>query len=261
MPHEIGFLGTGTITAAIATGLNSVESESRSLIVSPRNAAVAAELARRLPNLCVAESNQQVIDESEVVMLAVRPQVAAEVLSQLRFRADQRVISLISGYSLAKLSELLSPARQITRAVPLPSTAQRRSPTAIYPRDPVTREIFAFLGAASEVDTEIEFDAFCTATATMAAYFGFVDCVASWLHRNGIPAEQARDYMARIYAGLSDTTLRFPERSFQALAAEHSTPGGINAQVLAELTRNGVFDTFGHALDAVMRRVTGAAAK
>jgi pyrroline-5-carboxylate reductase len=256
---KLGFLGTGTISSAMVTGLSSFDGERHTIRLSPRNATVAAELANRFPRALVASSNQEVLDESEVVVVAVRPQVAQGVLSELRFRADHTVISLVSGFSLGRLAGLVAPAVTIARAVPLPSTAQRRSPTAIYPDDPVTVELFALLGAAFAVDTEIEFDALCTATATMASYFAFADGVASWLTRHGVPEAKAREYIGQIFSGLAAMAVESPGRSFSTLATDHATRGGTNEQVLAHLADRAVFEALSEALDAIMRRVTAPA--
>jgi len=255
---NIGFLGTGTITAAMVTGLNASERGEDAIRLSPRNAAVAADLAARCPEVTIATSNQQVLDESDVVMIAVRPQIARDVLSAVRFRGDHHVISLVSGFPVRKLSELVAPATQIARAVPLPSMAKRRSPTAIYPRDAIAVELFGAVGAAFEVDSESEFDALCVATATMASYFAFADTVASWLTRHGIAQTQARDYVTQIFSGLTDTARDARERDFQTLAGEHATKGGTNEQVLASLNQHAVFEHFSDALDAILRRVTAA---
>jgi pyrroline-5-carboxylate reductase len=175
---------------------------------------------------------------------------------ELRFRPEQHIISLVSGYPVGKLADLVAPATKITRAVPLPAAAQRLSPTAIYPGDPVAAELFAALGTVLEVGSEYEFDVMCTVTATMAPYFAFSDCIASWLVRHGIPETKARDYVAHLFNGLADTTLRSPDRSFQELAADHATRGGINEQVLQHLTGQGVFEAYSAALDAILVRVT-----
>ena len=257
---KLGFLGTGAITSAMVTGLNAESGALHRIHVSPRNAAVAEELAGRYPQISVASSNQDVVDECEVVVIAVRPQIAPTVLSELRFRADHNVISLVSGLSVRKLAGLVAPATRITRAVPLPSTAKRRCPTAFYPPDAVAAELFGSLGTAFATDTETEFDAFCTATATMAAYFAFADTVSSWLSRNGIAEAKAHDYTAQILCGLALTSVERSALSFQSLAAEHATRGGINQQVLTHLMEHGVFETFSEALDGVMRRVTAASA-
>ena len=253
---SLGFLGTGAITSAMVTGLNSPAPAGYEIVVSPRNSAVAADLAKQFSTVSVETCNQKVVDYAETVIIAVRPQIAEAVLTEIRFRPDHNIISLVSGYSVERLARLVAPATRITRAVPLPSAARRRSPTGIYPKDPDAIELFTVLGTAIAVDTERDFDALCTVTATMATYFAFADGAASWLMRNGIPPEQAREYMARIYAGLSDTTLERPERSFQELAADHATRGGINEQVVTALKAHGTFDKFSEALDGVMRRVT-----
>jgi pyrroline-5-carboxylate reductase len=252
---KIGFLGTGTITSAMVTGLNAANRRD-AIRLSPRNAIVAAELAASFPEVTIAASNQQVLDESDVVVIAVRPQIAREVLSELRFRGDHHVISLVSGFPVRRLSELVAPATRITRAVPLPAMAKRRSPTAIFPPDPIAVELFGAVGAAFEVASESEFDALCVATATMASYFAFADTAAAWLARHGIAQLQARDYVTQIFSGLTDTAREAPERDFQTLAREHATKGGTNEQVLASLNQHGVFEHFSDALDAILRRVT-----
>ena len=179
----LGFLGTGTITSAMVTGL---ERSGDAIVLSPRNAAIAADLAHRFSRVSVAGSNQEVLDRSDTVVVAVRPQIVQEVLSALRFRPDHAVISLVSGLPVRRISALIAPASRIARAVPLPAAAKRRSPTAIYPDDPETVALFGLLGAAFAVETEDRFDALCTATATMATYFAFAGASSSWLslHRH-----------------------------------------------------------------------------
>lgn len=254
---KLGFLGTGTITSAMIAGLHAAGGR-HSILVSPRNPAVAAGLARQFKEVSVAGSNQDVVDGCDTVMVAVRPQIAQEVVRELHFRADQHVISVVSGYSIRKLGGLVAPATRICRAVPLPLAERRESPTGIYPRDPIATALFSEIGAAFEVDSETQFDALCVATATMASYFAFADCVTSWLARHEIPAQQARDYMANVFAGLADTALRAPERSFETLAVEHATRGGTNEQIRNHITRDGAFQSLTEALDGVMVRVTAA---
>src|SRR5919109_1355759 len=167
---RLGFVGTGAITSAIVTGLNAAGAGRDTILVSPRNAGVAAALAAKFSNITVAASNQAVLDVSDVVMLAVRPQVAAEVLSHIRFRPDHHVISLMGIVPLKKVAALVSPAAQVTRTIPLPLVADRRGPTVIYPPDPVAAQIFDRLGTTIEAASLDQLDAFSATTATMAPY-------------------------------------------------------------------------------------------
>lgn len=255
---RLGFIGTGAITSAIVTGLNAAGGGD-TILVSPRNAETAAALAAKFPSVTVAASNQAVLDGSDVVMLAVRPQVVDEVLTGLRFRSDHRVISLMAITPLHKVAALVAPATRITRAVPIPIVADRRGPTPIYPPDPVAAEIFNRLGTAIEATSADQFSAYSAATATMAPYFTMAEEIASWLTRHGVPAGDARRFVATAFQGLGNIAVATPEHSLAALAGEFATRGGINEQVVALMKERGAFDALSAGLDAVLERMKAAA--
>ena len=260
MSATLGFLGTGTIASAMVTGLRAAGEDTPAILLSPRNASAAAALAARFENVSVAASNQEVVDQAETIVVAVRPQIARDVLAALRFPARANVVSLVSGLPVRRLAELTAPATRISRAVPLPSAARRMSPTPVFPRDPEVVDLFARLGSAIAVEEEARFDALCVITATMAAYFTFAGTSAEWLTRQGVNPEQARDYVAQIHKGLALTAADSPSVSFADLAADHATRGGTNEQVVGYLKQHGVFARLDEALDAILRRVTGSAA-
>ena len=252
---QLGFIGTGEIASSIVTGLCSFGATSHSIRLSPRNAAVARELSNRFKGIYVASSNQEVLDHSDTLVIAVRPSGARGVLSELRFGANHQIISLVSGLSLLSLSRLVPPATRIARAVPLPSTARRLSPTAICPAEAAALNLFAELGTVFAVETEREFDAICATTATIASYFAFVERIASWLVQQRIPESKARDYIGRLFFGLTTTAVEAPERSFQSFAANHATAGGINEQFLKHLVERGLLTSVSGGLDEVLRRI------
>lgn len=251
----LGFLGTGEISSAMVTGLCATGAGTPSIRVSPRNHQVAATLAGRFPGVSIASSNQDVLDKSDTVVIAVRPSVARAVLSELHFRPDHRVISLVSGLAWETVSGLVAPATQVTRAVPLPSTAKRIGPTAIYPPDGFVEDFFASIGTVYAVATEAEFDAICAATGTIASFYAFMDAIASWLSRNGIPEVRARDYVARMFQGETSAACEPPQRNFQSLANAHATAGGINEQFLRYLSECGLLTSVPEGLDLILHRI------
>jgi pyrroline-5-carboxylate reductase len=256
---RLGFIGTGAITSAIVTGLNAAGISNDAILVSPRNAETAAALAAKFPNVTVAASNQAVLDGSDVVMLAVRPQVADEVLSQLRFRTDHRVISLMAITPLEQVRAMVAPAHTVTRAVPLPLVADCCGPTPIFPPDQVAAGIFNRLGTAIEATSADQFIAFSTSTATMAPYFTFAEEIAAWLVRHNVPAADARRYVGTVFQGLGNIAATTQEHSLAALAGEFATRGGINEQVVAHMKARGAFDALSEGLDAVLERMKAAA--
>jgi pyrroline-5-carboxylate reductase len=154
---------------------------------------------------------------------------------------------------------MVAPAAKVTRAVPLPLVADRRGPTVIYPPDPVAAALFDRLGTAIAAASADQFSAFSAATATMAPYFAFADEIASWLTRHGVPAADARRYVATIFQGLGNIAVATPEHSLVALSGEFATRGGTNEQVMAHLKEHGALDALSDALDAVLQRMKEAA--
>ncbi len=250
----LGFIGTGEITSAMVTGLSSSDAH-YSIRLSPRNRAISTDLAHCFSNVSVAASNQDVLESCEAVVIAVRPLIVRGVLSELRFRSDHRVISLVSGLSLQSVSQLVAPATRVNRAVPLPSTAKRIGPTAIYPSDPFVNDLFAAVGTVFEIESEDKFEAICATTATMAFTYTFFDGIASWLIRNNIPEAEARDYVARMFYGLASTAVDAEDQSFESLAKQHTTAGGINEQFLKHMVERGLLANISGGLDAILQRI------
>ena len=253
---KLGFIGTGALASAIVTGLKSVADNDVPVHLSPRNEAIAADLASRFPDVRVAADNQAVLDACDTIMLAVRPQIAHDVLSGLRFRPDHRIISLIATLSREKIAALVSPAERVTKALPMPMVAQRQGPTIIYPPDPDVVAFFGRLGKAIAVADVGEFDALSVATATFATYFKYLDTLHGWLQGHGVADPTARDYVAALFKALAHAPEAAPDADFMHLAQEYATRGGINEQVLRELTDRKLFETFAESLDGVHRRIT-----
>jgi pyrroline-5-carboxylate reductase len=258
-PLGIGFIGTGAITSAIVNGLSAVSRDRHSILLSPRNALVSSGLASKYEHVRVALDNQTVLNESDVVFLAMRPQVAPQILSKLSFRPDHHVVSLVATLSLEQVSVLVAPAARVTRAVPLPSVALRQGPTAIYPPDPLVSDLFGELGLAINVASRAEFDALCVATAVIASYFDFADTVTGWLVRHGVNQAEARGYIARMLLGLATASVASPQEPFASLSNEHATSGGLNEQFNAYLRGQRVCAILDEGLDAVLRRIEHAA--
>ncbi len=254
MNMKLGFIGTGALTSAIVTGLKSSADDSVPIVLSPRNREISIELASRYQDVRVALDNQAVLDECDTVMLAVRPQVAHDVLTELRFRRDHHVVSLIATWSREDVAALTGPAGRVTKALPIPMSAHRQGATLIYPPDPRTAAWFGALGKVIALDDAAEFDALSVVTATFAAHFKYLDTIHHWLQDHGVAEAKARDYIATLFKALANAPDTAPNADFMHLAKDYATRGGTNEQVLHALMARNVFDAFAESLDGVHRR-------
>ncbi|MCT8268817.1 NAD(P)-binding domain-containing protein [Afifella sp. JA880] len=250
-----GIIGVGAIAEAIVEGLCSVDVGAPAIVLSPRNAEIAADLEQRYASVTVAEDNQAVIDRSSVVILAVRPQDAAVALKDLVFPKERPVISLLARTPLAQLSSLVAPATKIARAIPLPPVRTRSGITPVFPAGGEAKTLFDRLGSAVELPSEESFEAFATASATVAAHFAYLDTIAGWLTAQNVPQKAASQYMAAVFAGVAGS-LHEDKPDFERLAKDHATPGGINEAFLTALTSAGVFDKVKDGLETLAAKTS-----
>lgn len=108
---KYGFIGIGTLAEAIIDGLIGTKLSVDSVIVSPRNAQVSARLAARHGVVTIASHNQAVVDNSDMVFIAVRPQVVESVLTSLKFPKGQHVVSLVAATSTQNFDRGSGPIR------------------------------------------------------------------------------------------------------------------------------------------------------
>lgn len=247
-----GFIGTGSIAAAIVCGLCEDVAQPPTLLLSPRNAATAADLAARFAVVTVCPDNQAVLDAADVVILCLRPQDAA-ALAGLTFRSDLVVVSAMAGVALEALATLVAPAREIARVIPLPSVSRRQGITAVYPPHAAALTLFDRIGRAVPISDVAAFESFSVSTATIAAHCAYMATISRWLASRGIDRETASDYVASMFAGLAP--LLHAGCDLDSLSREHTTPGGLNELFLEHLTESGMPDAIERGLNRVLRKI------
>ncbi len=89
-------IGVGAIAAAIVSGFCEDVAQPPTVILPPRNTAIAADLAARYATVTVCPDNQAVLNAADVVILCLRPQDAA-ALAGLTFRSDLVIVSAMAG--------------------------------------------------------------------------------------------------------------------------------------------------------------------
>jgi len=255
--QSIGFVGTGAITEAMVRGLLLEPACVSQIVISPRNAEVAARLDREFSAVRIAADNQAVVDGSDVVVLAIRPQIAKDVIESLRFREGQTVISVVAATERASLLDWIGADVHLVQAIPLPFVAERQGVTAIFPPDPLAARLFDRLGRAVPCDSRKEYDLLAAGSALMSTYFGILESASIWLSENGLQKDKARAYLAPLFESLARRANASDAENFATLGDEFATKGGLNEQVLADFDRHGGRAALHRALDGVFARIEG----
>ena len=259
MHHTLGIIGTGAIAEAVVTGLCTSSQPPQRILLSPRNTNRAQNLAGRFSQVAIGADNQAVLDSSDWVVLAVRPQVVGPVMQELRFQSGHRILSFMAGISIEQLKVLVKPASNIVRMNPLPAIARHEGPILMSPPSGEIAHLFQGLGSLIQLEREDQLETFCAVTGLMAPYFGLLDQCTNWLASKGIDESQAFDFVGALYRCLGQTPQDSTEYDFGKVAQEHATPQGFNEHALRELKRIGWFDDVSDVLDLLNRRLEGKA--
>lgn len=252
MTGRIGFLGSGHLAGYILEGLRRKAPDLPVILAD-----VDRERAQRLAGQWraeVAEDNQALVDQADLVILAVRPPDAVPVCRALAFRPGQVLASAAAGVGLELLGPAVAPARAV-RVMPLTSSSLNLSPTLLFPDDPAVREAFALVGQVHPLPDEAAF----TAATVIAAFYGWVYALAdetvAWTVRQGVPEGTARDLVLGTIRSTVAMSLANGDLSLQELLARLATPGGITQFGLGVLRERHGLDAWVAALDAVHDRV------
>jgi pyrroline-5-carboxylate reductase len=251
---QIGFIGVGKITNAIVEGLCTSSIENTQLYLSPRNEDNARHLAAKYEQVKRLESNQQVIDQSDIIFIAVRPAAAMEILQPLVFREKQIIVSLIPLLKKAELLKAVAPATQVVRAVPTPTVMQHTGPVILFDSNDMVTQLFRHIGQPVEVTDEKQLHALWTLTGLITPFYDLLHELSSWTIANGVDATTANQYIAGLFQALSFAAQQSNPINFKDLAQHAETPNGMNEQAGKEIREKGAHEAWRIASDNLLRR-------
>lgn len=246
---EIGFVGTGTISAAVVHGLQLLR-PAPMIVVSPRSEGTSRNLEARYPNVRRASSNAEAA-VSEIVVLGMRPTQVEEALAGIAFRPEQLVVSLVAGLSLADVQSL-APLSRVDRAVPMPGIARADGPITVFPGQPEVVALLEPLGDLIVAPSEASLN-MGGVTGFMSSYFELQGSLIKRAAAAGIADVDARKYVVSLLSMLAATARGTPADHFGDLVTEHQTKGGLNERVRATLLESGWFEAPGEAFAAIAK--------
>ena len=150
---KIGFIGTGKITSSIIYGIFKSKLKITKIYISSRNKTISKKLSKKFKSVIVINNNQEIIDNSSLIFLAVTPSVGLKILNTLKFTSNKKIISFIATISLTNLKKLTK-NKNIIKAIPLPPIEIKKGPIVICPPNKVAKSFFSHLGSVIEVKSE-----------------------------------------------------------------------------------------------------------
>lgn len=248
---RIGILGTGTITSAVVKG---IAGDGHTITVSNRNATRARELAALFDTVSVAE-NQAVVDESELILIGLMPDVARQVLPGLRFRKDQQIASLMADVSLNEIATLTTPAQALAILIPFPAIAVGGSPVLVCPKSKVLAEVFGRNNHVFTLPDQAALRSFMAVQALLSPVAKLLEDAATWTALRTGDKDEAERFL-RILIGGAICAQPFEQPgALLALLNDLNTKGGLNAELREYFAENGANDVLRRGLDRLEQRL------
>ena len=250
---KIAFLGSGHITSSVVEGIFKSKLKIKKIYISPRNRLIAKKLSRKFKKITISKNNQQLINMSNWVFLAITPKVGHKIIKLLDFKPNQKIISFISTINIKQLKKYTK-CKNITRVIPMPFIGIKKGPIVICPSDKKAKKFFDKLGNTMEIKNENTSKNFWTASSFMAPFYQVMATMGDWLVKRGVKRNFAEDYLREFFVALSLDTKNKNKLSLKQLVRESQTPGGINAQALKELKKKKFYKIQQKVLNSVFKR-------
>ncbi|MGZ6269807.1 MAG: pyrroline-5-carboxylate reductase, partial [Candidatus Limnocylindrales bacterium] len=211
----------------------------------------------------VVASNGEAVQDADVVLLAVKPQMLRRVGRELGpcLRPEQLVLSIVAGATTAALTGLLGGHRRIVRSMPNTPARIGRGMTVWYATPETTAEqrtqasaLLRALGAELEVDDE-RFVTMATAVSGTGPTYVFLvmEALIDAAVHLGFPRHVAHDLVIETLEG---STLFAKSSGMHPAELRNmvTSPGGTSAAALHELESGRLRTVLSEAVWAAYRR-------
>lgn len=237
----LAFIGAGNMGGAILRGLIRQGYPASSIIATGRDLERLQELAATT-GVRVTDNNVEAIEQADVVILGVKPQMmkaVCEPLAEVVQRRQPLLISIAAGLQVESLESWLGGSLPLVRSMPNTPSLVGAGIAGLYANSRVTAEqkswvetISKAVGQAVWVDSEQQLDAVTAISGSGPAYyFLFTEALAQAGEQLGLTPELALQLARQTAAGagrMLETTDDLPAE----LRRKVTSPGGTTEQAI-----------------------------
>ncbi len=260
--RKLGFIGAGNMATALIKGL--IESRTytpENLLAADCSEAAIKQISGEFGVECTL-FNPDILSESDVVVLSVKPQVVQEVMADIRgsLRNDHLVLSIAAGIPLKMIQDIIKKDIPLIRVMPnTPAlvlhgvSALAAGPSATSAHMETAKEIFGAVGDTVEV-TEEMMDAVTAVSGSGPGYvFYMMECMVDAAVAMGLERNMAIRMVIQTFLG-AGYLAKISDYSLSQLREKVTSPGGTTEAGLEVMNRKGIKDVIERAVDAACRR-------
>lgn len=259
---SLAFLGAGAMGEALMRGLIAAEVYAPGDIVAYDADPARAQSVAQTLGVRAVISPQELVEGTEVLVVAVKPQVLSSALQPLREKVGkaQTVISIAAGVSTARIEDCFASQVPVVRVMPNTPALIGAAASAIClgqfageAHRALAHRIFDAVGLAVDVEEKL-LDAVTGLSGSGPAYvYVFIEALSDAGVRAGLPREVATRLAAQTVLGSARMVLETGTHP-GALKDMVTSPGGTTIAGLHALEQNAFRGAIIDAVQAATQR-------
>ena len=258
MNKKIGFIGCGNMAKAMITSIIKAELVGSESVSASDGYQPSLDDAKTRLGINTTMDNKEVVKSSDVIFLAVKPNIYDAVMQEIAPLVDGKlIVSIAPGKTLAYLENGLGKNTKILRTMPNTPAMVGEGVTAICPNNNVTKEdqevletIIGSFGTVERIDEKL-FDAVVAVSGSSPAYvFMFIEAMADAAVLQGMARDKAYRFAAQAVLGSAKMVLDTNKHP-GALKDMVCSPGGTAIEGVAVLEEKGMRSAVIQAMNAV----------
>ncbi len=254
----IGFIGAGNMAYAIISGLISNGTSANNIKISDTNEELLSQRKSEF-NLEVFTDNSKLVEECDIVVLAVKPQDLLAVCKDIKDSLNDNalIVSIVAGIRSHDIDRWLGLGRRIVRTMPNTPALLNQGITGLFANEHVNDEqkstaqsVLNPVGSCLWVDKEEMLDAITALSGSGPAYFFLmIESMAKAGVALGLDENSAQKLSIQTALGAS-MMAKNSEDSPHELRAKVTSPNG-TTQAAIEYFQDHDFEiTITHAMRA-----------
>lgn len=242
--RTIGFIGAGNMAQAMIRGLLETGFVTpKRIVVSNRTPGKPQKLSEQ-HGITIASSNEALIEQSDIIILAVKPQdlfTAIEPISQA-FVQDQIVISVAAGIRMQTLEKQLPQCRLVRLMPNTPSLigsgvlGYLMNDDTDQGLEAIIEDLFSKLGSVLKMGDEDQLEALTVAASSGVGFvFEMMMYWQDWILEHGFDAETARQMTIETFLGASRLAAQSKGIAIEELQNRVASRKGVTAAGLQSM--------------------------
>ncbi|MDT7526275.1 MULTISPECIES: pyrroline-5-carboxylate reductase [Idiomarinaceae] len=239
-PRKIAFIGAGNMTQSIVGGMVRSGYSNELIYVSNPSAGKLQLLQDKL-KVHTSQDNIQVATQADVIVLAVKPQLMAQVCQQLREQvpnlSDKLIVTIAAGIRIEKYRQYLGDSIRMIRVMPNTPSLVGQGMSGLVADDRVDQTdqdfitaAFNGVGATLWVADEDQLDILGAVAGSGPAYFfEFMASLQKAAAALGFDADKARAMVQQTALGAAEMAIA-SELSLEDLRKQVTSKGGSTAK-------------------------------